>query len=207
MARPRSDISQRLVKAARAHFLVHGVDGASLREIAGDARTSIGMVSYYFPNKDSLFLAVVEEVYGTLMLEAGEKLRGSEPFAARLEKMLVRMHRMSDDEFAVVRIILREAMVSSKRLRKLVARFTREQAHVPLLLEALSGEVMSGRARDDVPLPMLMIASLAFSMAPVMLRRLALNAGYGAMLPEPEQAASAQVKLLFEGIGAKKKRR
>ena len=149
---------------------------------------------------------MVEEVYGKLMLEAGEKLRGSGPLDARLQQMLVRMHRMSDDEFAVVRIILREAMVSSKRLRKLVARFTREQAHVPLLIDALGAEVLAGRARDDLPLPMLMIASLALSMGPVMLRRLASNAGYGALLPEPEVAAGAQVKMLFEGIGARRKR-
>ncbi|MBS2029013.1 MAG: TetR/AcrR family transcriptional regulator [Deltaproteobacteria bacterium] len=207
MARPRSDISQRLVKAARAHFLAHGVDGASLREIAKDARTSVGMVSYYFPTKDALFLAVVEEVYGKLMLEASERLGGDGPLDARLQQMLVRIHRMSDDEFAVVRIILREAMVSSKRLRKLVARFTREQAHIPLLIDALGSEVIAGRARDDLPLPMLMIASLAISMGPVMLRRLASNAGYGALLPEPEVAAATQVKVLFEGIGTRRKKK
>jgi AcrR family transcriptional regulator len=35
-----------------------GVDGASLREIAREAGTNIGMVVYYFATKDDLFLAV-----------------------------------------------------------------------------------------------------------------------------------------------------
>ena len=59
MARPRSDIAQRLVKAARKHFLAQGVDGASLRTIAAEAGTSVGMVSYYFPTKDALAQAVL----------------------------------------------------------------------------------------------------------------------------------------------------
>ena len=65
MARPRSDIRPRIVDSARARFLSLGVDGASLREIARDAGTNIGMVAYYFPTKDDLFLAVVEEVYAS----------------------------------------------------------------------------------------------------------------------------------------------
>src|SRR4029077_6434218 len=57
MARPRSDIQPRIVRAARERFLAEGVDGASLRTIASDAGTNVGMVFYYFPTKDDLFLA------------------------------------------------------------------------------------------------------------------------------------------------------
>jgi AcrR family transcriptional regulator len=44
MARPASDIQKRIFVAARARFLSEGVDGASLRQIAKDAGTNIGMV-------------------------------------------------------------------------------------------------------------------------------------------------------------------
>src|SRR5262249_27779376 len=67
MPRPRTDIRVRILHAARARFAAKGVDGSSLRSIAADARTSIGMIYYYFPSKDALFLAVVEEVYGNLL--------------------------------------------------------------------------------------------------------------------------------------------
>jgi AcrR family transcriptional regulator len=63
MPRPKSDIDARIVAAARARFLVEGVDGASLRSIAQDAGTNVGMIYYYFPTKDDLFLGVVEDVY------------------------------------------------------------------------------------------------------------------------------------------------
>ncbi len=63
MGRTRSDLGPRIIEAARGRFLREGVDGASLRAIAADAGTSIGMVYYYFPTKDDLFFAVVEETY------------------------------------------------------------------------------------------------------------------------------------------------
>ena len=53
MARPRGDISERLIKAAREAFLTQGVDGASLREIAAEAGTSLGMITYYVPPRTS----------------------------------------------------------------------------------------------------------------------------------------------------------
>ena len=74
MARPRGNIDQRIVRAARVLFLRDGVDGASLRDIARRARTSIGMIYYYFPIKDDLFLAVVEEVYAKLLGDLGVAL-------------------------------------------------------------------------------------------------------------------------------------
>jgi len=82
MARPRSDIAPRVVIAARERFLKDGVDGASLRAIAHDARTSIGMIYYYFPTKDDLFLAVVEQVYEKVLADMASALEAS-PFNVR----------------------------------------------------------------------------------------------------------------------------
>jgi len=67
MPRPRSDIRLRILHAARARFAAKGVDGSSLRSIAAAARTSIGMIYYYFPSKDALNFTHDEEVYGRLL--------------------------------------------------------------------------------------------------------------------------------------------
>ena len=116
MARPRTDIQPRILKAARARFLHDGVDGASLRDIARDAHTSIGMVSYYFPSKDALFLAVVEEVYGGLTAELERHLAAKKPLRDRLRAIFLRLGQASPEELDVVRLVIREALVSSKRL-------------------------------------------------------------------------------------------
>ena len=67
MGRTPSDIAPRIVHAARRRFLSDGVEGASLRAIARDARTSIGMIYYYYPAKDDLFLAVDGCLHGAIL--------------------------------------------------------------------------------------------------------------------------------------------
>jgi AcrR family transcriptional regulator len=86
MPRPKSDIDVRILHAARERFLNEGVDGASLRAIAKDARTSIGMVYYYFPSKDDLFLAVVEEVYERVVSELSAALGSDVPVVERIRR-------------------------------------------------------------------------------------------------------------------------
>src|SRR5262245_34414577 len=98
MARPRSDISTRIVHAARARFLQSGVDGASLRHIARDARTNIGMIYYYFPSKDDLFLAVVEEVYVGLLKDLALALAPDAPVEERIGRLYLRIGRASERE-------------------------------------------------------------------------------------------------------------
>ena len=59
MARPRSDIEPRIVHAARERFLHEGVDGASLRTIASNARRSVFLpISGVFVALGLLFFAL-----------------------------------------------------------------------------------------------------------------------------------------------------
>lgn len=203
MARPRSDISERLVKAARARFLTEGVDGASLRDIAKDAGTSVGMLSYYFPSKDELFLAVLKHVYPRLMSQMRVALEGEGTVQERIGRAYQRLHALDDEEFAVVRILVREALVSSKRLQKLVKRFTSHGAHVPLLLQTFGQAIAGGEVRDDLPPLAPVVATMALGLAPVIVRRLATAAGLDEALPPPEEIARMMSGVLFEGIGAK----
>src|SRR6188472_3740663 len=106
MHRPPSDIAARIVEAARDRFLLQGVDGASLRSIAADAGTNIGMVYYYFKTKDELFLAVIEDVYVQLLADIGSALAPDVPEEQRVLRLYQRFAAMSDAEFKVVRLIL-----------------------------------------------------------------------------------------------------
>src|SRR5262245_3780987 len=135
MPRPASDIRERILHAARARFLREGVDGASLRGVAQDAGTNIGMVYYYFKSKDELFLGVVDEVYARFLADLGAALAPDLPPPERLRRLYQRMAQLGDDELDVVRLVLREAMVSSARLVELARRAA--QGHVPLVLRAL----------------------------------------------------------------------
>ena len=107
MGRPRTDIKARVLHSARARFLADGVDGASLRTIAKDAGTSIGMVYYYYPTKDALFLDVIEEVYAKLLVDLEARLGGTAPLRDRLEAAFTRIGHASAEEVDVIRLVVR----------------------------------------------------------------------------------------------------
>lgn len=204
MGRPRTDIQPRIVRAARDRFLAEGVDGASLRTIARDAGTNIGMVFYYFPTKDDLFLAVVEEVYARLLDDLAKALAGNAPLRARLERVFVRLGKASDEELAVVRLVVREVLLSSERFARVFARMQR--GHLLLFVATLAEGVQSGVLDEGLPPPLLLIVTFALGAMPQLIRRAAGDRPPFAALPGPEKLAEASMELLFRAIGARVKK-
>jgi AcrR family transcriptional regulator len=202
MARPRSDISPRIVLAARARFLTDGVDGASLRQIAKEAGTSIGMIYYYFPTKDDLFLGVVEERYETMLEDFEDVLAASRPVEERIRGLFNRIARMSDDEAVVLRIVIREILVSNERRTRLAARFSR--GHLPLVLRLIADGTSNGTFRTDIPAPVIAISMLGLGLFPQLLRRL-VGASFplAALLPEGEELAKHLADVLLHGVAKK----
>ena len=199
MARPRSDISERILHAARDRFLTEGVDGASLRQIAKDAGTSIGMVYYYFPTKDDLFLGVVEEKYVGMLEDFEDVLSASRPVEERIRGLFARMARMSDDEALVLRIIIREILVSNERRTRLADRFSR--GHLPLILRLIADGTTGGFFRTDIPAPVIAISLLGIGLFPQLLRRLIGAAfPFAALLPEGQELAKHLAEVVLHGV-------
>lgn len=200
MARPRSDIAPRVVHAARARFLHDGVDGASLRQIAQDARTSIGMVYYYFPTKDDLFLAVVEETYAGVL----EKMTAALAPPGAVEERIGQLYRvlgaLTGDEITTVRLVVREALVSSNRLSRLLDRFQR--GHLSLVAGVLSEGVQTGHIDPRHPFPVLLAVTFAMGAASQLLLRVAGDRLPLAAMVHPDTLPDQLVYALFHGIGA-----
>ena len=55
-----------ILKAATSEFCAHGFTGARTERIAKASRTNIRMIYHYFGNKEGLYLAVLESVYGEI---------------------------------------------------------------------------------------------------------------------------------------------
>jgi len=200
MARPASDIRERVLRSARDLFLRDGVDGASLREIARAARTSIGMVYYYFPTKDELLLAIVEDVYEAFLRDVTGALDPAIPVEERLRGMYRRVGAMTEDEWAAVRLVLREALVSTTRLEKVIARF--QSGHLPMILRTIADGYQEGRRDPHVPPPVAPAVTVGLGgFAQVVLRRIVAPRVPGA-LPEGAELASLFVQILLRGIGA-----
>ena len=202
MARPRTDIQPRILVAARARFLAEGVDGASLRTIAADAGTNVGMIFYYFPTKDDLFLAVVEQVYAGLLEDLSHALAPGVPVRERLERAFTRLGSSSENELEVVRLVAREALVSSERFGKVLARAQR--GHVAMLLGTLQEGVERGEVDGTLPLPLVLVATVGMGALPQLVRRAASGRATPlSMLPAAPELAKASIDLLFKAIGTR----
>ncbi len=200
MARPQSDISARIVTAAAERFLHDGVDGASLRQIARDAGTNLGMVYYYFPTKDDLFAAVVERHYAPFSASLAEAIASGDDFEPRVRALFARFGAMTDDEFKVIRLVLREALVSSERLSRVIDRLLR--GHAPALMGLVAEGFGSGAVDGSIHPVAALITVAALSMVPqVMIRRVA-TTGLGAQapLPAPAELADMLCEVVLRGL-------
>ena len=200
MARPRSDIDVRILHAARAQFLSDGVEAASLRAIAKAAGTNIGMIYYYFPTKDDLFLAVVEEVYEGLLTKLAEALNGDVDVPARITRLYQRVGELDQTELDVLRLVVREALTSPARLERLFERFQR--GHIPLLLRTAFDAMAQGTFDPRIHPMLLVVATMVIGVAPqLILRRFGDRLPPG--LPAPprgEELARTLVDMLLHGV-------
>ena len=203
MPRPKGDIEPRIVRAARRRFEKEGVDGASLRAIAKDAGTSIGMIYYYFPTKDELFLSVVETTYERVLADLEQALAPDIPARERFQNLFVRLAHLNDDEISMMRLIAREALVSSSRLDRLIERF--KLGHVPLILRTIFdglGEGLLDRSRHPL---VLLFATAGLAGPPQLMRRVIGDRLPLPGVPGPDELARELVDVLLNGVGAHKR--
>lgn len=81
----------RLVEAATRVFTAKGYAGARMADIAGEARMSHGLSFHYFPNKEAMFIAVVEATMGYASDMSLTAAAGSGPAIEKLEHLCCRM--------------------------------------------------------------------------------------------------------------------
>jgi AcrR family transcriptional regulator len=202
MPRPRSDIDQRIVRAALGRFLTDGVDGASVRAIARAAKTNLGMVTYYFPAKDDLFLAVVEEVYAGILRDIEDILK-EDSTVDLLKRLSIRIGSMSKHELDVIRLVIREALVSPPRLHRVMERFKR--GHIPLVVEMIGRGIARGELDATIPLPILIASIFGLVGAPQILRR-AMEGEMPFPFPSVEETATQSAKLVRRALFVRKKK-
>lgn len=169
MARPRTDIAPRILLAARRRFLKNGVHGATLRAIARDAGTSIGMIYYYFPTKDALFFAVVEQQYGAVLADMELALSAEHPVEERLQRLYERISSLRDEEAEVLRLVAMEGLMGSPRFQKLIERFM--HGHVPLILKTLMDGIRTGVLDGRRHPIVLLLATASLAGPPQFIRR------------------------------------
>ena len=109
-------LKTRIFAAAIAIFAEHGLAGARMEQIAGEAQTTKRMVVYYFKTKEQLYQTVLQYVYSRIReTEQQLGLENQPPVEAlvQLVKWSVRYHAEHAD---FMRIICMENMQRGKWL-------------------------------------------------------------------------------------------
>lgn len=119
---------QLMIEAAQKRFGLYGIDKTSMREIAEDLRLSKASLYYYFPDKESLYKAVVEKEQDDFFTIISEKILNiQEPELLLLEyvntrlsyfRTLLNLSRLKLEFYSDLKPVLRETIGLFKEKEK-----------------------------------------------------------------------------------------
>src|SRR5579883_1549031 len=109
---------RKILKAAMAEFSAAGLAGGRVDKIARRAGVSKRMLYHYFGNKDSLWLAVLEETYGEIRGAEARLDVARAPPAEAIRKLVEFSIRYCQDHPEFVALLIGENLNRAKHLRK-----------------------------------------------------------------------------------------
>lgn len=117
-----------IVDVAQKRFGLYGVEKTSMREIADDLKLSKASLYYYFPDKESLYRAVVEKEQVEFILKISERiLRIQEPDQLLREyansrlsyfRTLLNLSRLRFENYSNLKPVFRETIQLFKEKEK-----------------------------------------------------------------------------------------
>lgn len=137
----------KILATALQVFAERGFDGARTRDIAERAGANLGLITYYFQNKDTLWRAAVTHAFAELQHELVEAMaaHAGEGERQQLEQVTRRFIRFVARKPEFMRLMNDEGKRDSDRMRWLVDRFVKP------MHEGLLGLIERGQARGYLP--------------------------------------------------------
>ncbi len=165
----KENIRQDILAAAKHHFIIHGIDDASMRNIATSANMTVGNVYRYYRNKEALADAILnptmqrinQAIFDDLDHPDEDMLKTRQQ---RMDFFLKKINSMSDGFLDVFATDQQECLILLKHQRftdqlvswinELIETMIRPWAkqdptlaYVPQLSDMLSEAIVSGLAR------------------------------------------------------------
>lgn len=153
---------ERLLDAALDAFVAHGVDGATMKDIATLAGVGPGLIYHYFDGKDALFAALLEE--RSFLPKLREHLAAAENLPARdVLPQLVRNYRQMVAENHGLMSLFFSASSTNQHARVAMGEFVSEGQR--LLTAYLDARVAAGELRphDTKLLARILLTTVAAS--------------------------------------------
>jgi AcrR family transcriptional regulator len=124
----KTDKVQMIIEASQKRFGLYGIEKTSMREIADDINISKASLYYYFPDKESLYKAVVEKEQAEFISSISQCISGfHEPEELLLEyanirlsyfRKLLNLSRLRLESYSGLKPVFRETMLSFKEKEK-----------------------------------------------------------------------------------------
>jgi TetR/AcrR family transcriptional regulator len=123
---------ERILAAALEVFAARGFDGARTREIAEHAGANLGLIKYYFNDKEQLWKAAVARAFAELQAGFAERLEPADgaDTLAWLDRTLRQFVHFVARHPEFMRLMNDEAKRDSPRMRWLADRFVRPMSQV-----------------------------------------------------------------------------
>jgi AcrR family transcriptional regulator len=86
--RPAYDTETRILEAAKKMFIMNGLDGTSMQQIADEANINKSLLHYYFRNKEKLFNAVFIFAFQHFVPQINDVINSGESIEKKIEKLV-----------------------------------------------------------------------------------------------------------------------
>jgi AcrR family transcriptional regulator len=116
-----------ILKAGRKRFSLYGFEKTTMKDIASDMGLSKGSLYYYFPDKESLYKAIVEDLQQAFIIEIEAKYKETDTALFRFQeyvklrlaffRSIMNMNQFRFDEFCGYKPMLQN-LWSSFRLKE-----------------------------------------------------------------------------------------
>lgn len=141
---------QRVLAAARRRFETYGYRRTSIAEIARDAGIAVGTIYRYFPGKEAVFLAVVEDLNESWLAESRRALDGPGRAMDRLRALGAASIRFAAENALITAIVMRDTDIVFAPLLERVHGGMRRQ-NVAMIADVIREGIAQGSFRDIDP--------------------------------------------------------
>ncbi len=122
MTQPRSvERHQRILDAALRVFSRRGYHDASVDEIAGSSGTSKGGVYFHFPNKETIFLSLLDRSTSRLLEKIDAAIASHDDPIARADAALLTVLRVFGKHRSLARLFMVEALGAGREFHRRMA--------------------------------------------------------------------------------------
>lgn len=127
----RSEVrKERILEAALGVFSRRGYRDAAMDDIAGESDTSKGGVYFHFPNKQTIFLALLDRM-GKLLMQRAESAIAAEPDPIkRIDAALQTVLKTFGDHRSLARLFLVEALGAGREFNDKMLEMRRDFANL-----------------------------------------------------------------------------